>query len=157
MTGVLALATLLASCSHKQIKPDELQVTQLTPSEQKATLENPDLKMVHFALNSSSLSEKARYILKRDASLLQSDRSLKFQIQGFCDERGTVKYNLALGARRAQAVRGDLEKLGVSPDRISIVSFGKADPLDPRENETAFSINRRASFFIGDSSKNASL
>jgi peptidoglycan-associated lipoprotein len=143
--GAIVLPLLLAGCSHRPPKPD------VTPTftEAKQVTAHPELKMVHFALNHSTLSDEARDILRRDADILKSDRNVKFQVQGFCDDRGTEAYNLKLGERRAEAVEHYLEKMGVSPDRISVVSFGKKDPLDTHENESAYSLNRRASFMIG--------
>ena len=153
----LALATVLTGCSHKAINPSDTQTSKPMTPETKAILANPALKMVHFAFNRSNLTEKAKNILRQDASALKEQASLKFQIQGFCDDRGTVQYNLGLGERRAAAVRSYLEKLGVRPDRISIQSFGKADPLDRRENEAAYAINRRANFSINSIANRASL
>jgi len=117
---VLAMILIMAGCSHKIAKPDgEPMLT-----ESKAALSNPELKIVHFALNQSLLSKTAKHILNRDADILKHDSTLKFQIQGFCDDRGTVAYNLVLGKKRAIAVRVYLESLGISADRISILSFG---------------------------------
>ena len=69
-------------------------------------------------------------------------------IEGHCDERGTAEYNLALGERRAVTARAYLVSLGVSADRLRIVSYGKEFPFDAGHDETAFSKNRRAHFVI---------
>jgi len=74
--------------------------------------------------------------------------SAKLTIEGHCDERGTVDYNLALGDKRARAVRDYLASLGVAAERMHTVSLGKERPLDPGNNEQAFAKNRRAHFVV---------
>jgi peptidoglycan-associated lipoprotein len=69
-------------------------------------------------------------------------------IEGHCDERGTVDYNLALGEQRARATRDYLVSLGVAGDRLTTVSYGKERPLDPTSNEAAWARNRRAHFLV---------
>jgi peptidoglycan-associated lipoprotein len=72
----------------------------------------------------------------------------KLVVEGHCDERGTAEYNRALGERRAQAVREELIRLGVSADRISTVSYGKDRPTDMGHDESAWSKNRRCEFVV---------
>ena len=99
---------------------------------------------VYFAYNSSKLSHEARATLSKQAAWLNRYRNTRILIDGNCDERGTREYNLALGARRASAARDYLVSLGVSPSRISTISYGKERPIDGRSNERAWSINRNA-------------
>ena len=73
---------------------------------------------------------------------------MKIQIEGHCDERGTVEYNLALGERRANSAKRYLTSLGIPENRISTISYGKERPLDPGHNEEAWTKNRRAHFVI---------
>jgi peptidoglycan-associated lipoprotein len=120
-------------------------------------MENLNLEMTHFALNSSVLTAAGKAALKQDAAALKSDPHVKIQAQGYCDDRGSVQYNMALGERRAQAVKAYLETLGISSDRIATVSFGKSDPLDPRDNQQAWALNRRASFVVQSSTSNVAL
>jgi peptidoglycan-associated lipoprotein len=87
-------------------------------------------------------------ILKENAALLHKYPKVKIQIEGHCDERGTNEYNLALGERRANSTRNYLISLGISPDRISTISYGEERPLDPGHNEEAWAKNRRAHFVI---------
>ena len=82
--------------------------------------------------------------LSEQAAWLQSYSDVKVQIAGNCDERGTREYNLALGARRANAVKDYLVGLGVDPSRITTISYGKERPIDPRSNEEAWALNRNA-------------
>jgi peptidoglycan-associated lipoprotein len=74
--------------------------------------------------------------------------SLKVQIQGNCDERGSDEYNLALGERRAKAAMDYLVTLGVPAEQLSITSYGKETPVDPGNNEAAWAKNRRDDFAI---------
>ena len=69
-------------------------------------------------------------------------------IEGHCDERGTDEYNLALGDRRANSAKSFLVDLGISPRRLTTISFGEERPLDPRHNEEAWAKNRRCEFVI---------
>jgi peptidoglycan-associated lipoprotein len=83
-------------------------------------------------------------ILRENAALLKKYPNVKVQIEGHCDERGTIEYNLALGERRATSTKNYLVSLGISSDRISTITFGKEKPLDPGHHEEAWAKNRRA-------------
>lgn len=99
---------------------------------------------VYFAYDSYSLTSGARATLAKQAAWLSSWPRTKVLIAGNCDERGTREYNLALGARRAAAVKDYLVGLGVDPSRITTISYGKERPIDPRSMDEAWSINRNA-------------
>jgi len=113
-----------------------------------SSTEGGPLADVRFDLDSAALTDDARAILERHALWLQGRRDARVTIEGHCDERGTVEYNLALGEQRARAVRDYLVSLGVSGDRLRSVSFGKERPLDPAATEEAYSKNRRAHFVV---------
>jgi peptidoglycan-associated lipoprotein len=87
-------------------------------------------------------------ILRENAAFLKKNPKMKIQIEGHCDERGTVEYNLALGERRANNTKRYLVSLGITSDRISTISFGKEMPLDPGHNEEAWAKNRRAHIVV---------
>lgn len=106
------------------------------------------LSDVHFGFNDAKLSEQARATLEKHAEWLQGRRDVKVKIEGHCDERGTVEYNLALGAQRAKAALDYLTRLGVAADRLTPVSFGKEKPLDSGHSEEAWAKNRRAHFAV---------
>lgn len=146
LTALIAGASFisLAGCSHKSIRPEE-QVTS-RPVPQQVHL--PDLELAHFGFNSAILTETGKAAISQDARVLQQDPSLKVEAQGYCDDRGSVQYNQALGERRAFAVKAYLISLGVSGDRVATASFGKSHPLDPRDTEQAWALNRRASFVV---------
>lgn len=103
---------------------------------------------VLFSYDSHLLNEEAKALLERKAAWLDQHPQINFQIEGHCDERGTTVYNLALGERRAHTVKQYLTALGVSPSRMSIISYGEEFPLDPGHTEDAWSRNRRAHFVI---------
>ena len=103
---------------------------------------------VHFAFDSFLLDAEAERILAQKATWLQDNADVSVQIEGHCDERGTSAYNLALGERRANAVQQHLTVLGVDPGRLSTISYGEEQPLDPGHDEAAWSRNRRAHFVV---------
>ncbi len=105
-------------------------------------------ELIHFDFDSYELKPQDREILKEKASILRNREEIDLMIEGHCDERGTEEYNLALGERRARAAYEYLILLGVSPDRLDIISYGEEKPLDPRHNEQAWAKNRRAQFRV---------
>jgi peptidoglycan-associated lipoprotein len=109
---------------------------------------NSPLKPVFFALDSSEIDPAGKVVLDADAPLLKRYPSWIVTIEGHCDERGTAEYNLALGERRAIAARAYLVSLGISADRLRIVSYGKEFPFDPGHEDNAWTKNRRAHFVI---------
>jgi peptidoglycan-associated lipoprotein len=106
------------------------------------------LKPVFFPLDSAELDDTGRAIANSNAAVLKQYASWGITIEGHCDERGTAEYNLALGERRAVAVKTYLSSLGVSPDRIRTVSYGKEFPFDMGHSEDAWAKNRRGHFVI---------
>lgn len=104
---------------------------------------------VHFGFDSYALDEGARRDLESNARTLQDRSDLKITIEGHTDERGTVEYNMALGAERARAVKSALTALGISSSRIDTISYGEEIPLDQGHDEVAWSKNRRAHFSAG--------
>jgi peptidoglycan-associated lipoprotein len=105
-------------------------------------------KPVFFALDSADLDDPGRAVVSGNAALLKKYSAWVITVEGHADERGTAEYNLALGERRAVAVRAYLVSLGVPPDRVRVVSYGKEFPFDPGHDEAAWSKNRRAHFVI---------
>lgn len=108
----------------------------------QADLEETAGHRVFFGYDQYTLTPQAQATLQRQAAWLQQYPESRVQVSGNCDERGTREYNLALGARRAEAVRSYLSSLGVDGSRITTVSFGKERPLDPRSSDDAWSLNR---------------
>lgn len=114
----------------------------------QADLEQSAGHRVFFAFDKYNLTPQAQATLARQAAWLKEYPSTKILIAGNCDERGTREYNLALGARRAEAARAYLVSLGVDGSRITTVSYGKERPIDPRSTEEAWALNRNATTTI---------
>ena len=106
------------------------------------------LKDIYFEFDKYDIRPKDEGVLKENAAWLKKNPNAKVQIEGHCDERGTVEYNLALGERRANYTKKYLVSLGIAPDRISTISYGKERPLDPGHNEEAWAKNRRAHIVV---------
>jgi len=123
-------------------------VAKKTPGIEGEVFESSMLKDIHFDFDKYDIDPADAAILKGIADVLKKYHNVKVQIEGHCDERGTVEYNLALGERRANSTRNYLVSIGVSPERISTISYGKERPLDPAHNEAAWTKNRRAHAII---------
>jgi peptidoglycan-associated lipoprotein len=106
------------------------------------------LKPVFFVVDSSDLDSAGQAVATANAELLRKNVSWKVTIEGHADERGTPEYNLALGERRANAVKAYLVSLGVSADRLTALSYGEEFPFDPGHDEGAWAKNRRAYFQV---------
>jgi len=106
------------------------------------------LKPAFFPLDGDDLDDVAKAAVSANADLMRKYGTWVVTIEGHCDERGTAEYNLALGERRALAVKTYLVSLGISPDRLRTVSYGKEFPFDPGHTEDAWEKNRRAQFVI---------
>ena len=99
---------------------------------------------VFFATNKSVLTTASRDTLRKQAAFMRKKKDLTFTIEGHADERGTREYNLALGERRANAVKDYLMTYGISSNRLSVVSYGKERPVNSGSNPLAWSENRRS-------------
>jgi peptidoglycan-associated lipoprotein len=113
-----------------------------------ASGEGGPLADIYFEYDQSNLTDAARATLAQHATWIKGHSGPRITVEGHCDERGTVEYNLALGDQRAQAARDYLVSLGVPRDRLAAVSLGKERPVDPGHNESAWSKNRRAHFRV---------
>ncbi|MGE4506082.1 MAG: peptidoglycan-associated lipoprotein Pal [Desulfovibrionaceae bacterium] len=169
--AVMCLSLALASCAKKRTEPlppgaTKVEVkedpvdwgqTETRPSgpseselqsQQMAQAVREMGNVIYFEFDSSALTEHSRAVLSSKADILKRYSGLTLVIEGHCDERGTTEYNLALGERRARVAYDYLVILGVSPDRLSIVSFGEERPADAGHTEEAWSKNRRDEFRI---------
>jgi peptidoglycan-associated lipoprotein len=104
------------------------------------------LKTVHFDSDKSVILDTDVPLMQANAAWLAAHTQYKVIIEGYCDERDTIEYNLALGDRRAKAVMAYLVDLGVPANRMTTISYGEENPADPAHNETAWAKNRRAQF-----------
>ena len=106
------------------------------------------LKTIYFAFDKADLSDEARRTLRANADWLKTHASHGVVVQGHCDERGTIEYNLSLGQRRAQTVKDYLGSLGVDGSRVRTVSYGEERPLASGHDESSWAQNRRAEFVV---------
>jgi peptidoglycan-associated lipoprotein len=151
IVSVVAAAALLAACSSTpeggsgQTGGGAAPVTApsgpAAGSQQEFVQEVGD--RIFFGYDSYNLDAQAQQTLRRQAAWLQQYGTYSITVEGHCDERGTREYNLALGERRANAVRNYLVTLGVPSNRVSTVSYGKERPVCTQANESCWSKNRR--------------
>ncbi|MEZ4239213.1 MAG: peptidoglycan-associated lipoprotein Pal [Myxococcota bacterium] len=150
----LLVVALVAASGCKKKPPAEVApvpapaapAAPATPEYVDTLLKN--FNLVYFDTDSSALNEESKAVLEGNVQVLQEHPDVKVQIQGHADERGTEDYNLALGNKRADAVREYLVNAGVSDARLSVLSYGEERPAVSGRNETAWSKNRRAEFVI---------
>jgi peptidoglycan-associated lipoprotein len=160
LIGLLPL--LLASCGHKEVAPEipPEEEIQPPPEEEPAPEPEPepepvikkltesDFKTVYFDFDKYNLVDSAKQALEFDAGILKDNPDMIIKIEGHCDERGTVEYNLSLGDKRANSAKDYLIGLGINADRIQTISYGKSRPAVMGSNEAAWAKNRRAQFRI---------
>ena len=106
------------------------------------------LKDIAFNFDSAALSEEARSMLRTNAEWLKANGTARVQIEGHCDGRGAADYNMALGAKRAQAAMDYLATLGVAATRMSTISYGEEIPVCKDKSESCWAQNRRARFVV---------
>ncbi len=153
---VIGIATLIsvAGCGGNKKKDEGGGVPTAPAADENITLGDSDsgkaggLQTVHFLYDSFTLDDEAKGVLKSNASALKEKGHLKIQIEGHCDQRGGIQYNIALGEKRANGVRRYLEDQGIGADRMTVISFGKEKPVDMGTSDQAYSKNRRANFVI---------
>jgi len=162
--GLVLIVATLNGCHHKKTpppieqKPPETEVTPAPqPQEQpQPVVETPappevkeaDFQTVYFDFDKYNIRNDQKIALENNAAILKNNPAVKIKIEGHCDERGTVEYNLALGDRRANAVKKYLGDFGIALDRIEVISYGKERPAIMGTGEEVWSKNRRAEFRI---------
>jgi peptidoglycan-associated lipoprotein len=172
--GVFLIALFLSGCPKKAPPPSEselggpgggqglgpggIQDRNLAPREPGARTEgrirNPGsdtggpLSDIYFDYDAFDLSTEARNALQSHADWLRNNSATRVEIEGHCDERGTVEYNLALGAKRAKAARDYLVNLGVDANQLSTISYGEELPSCKEATEDCWQQNRRAHFLL---------
>jgi peptidoglycan-associated lipoprotein len=158
-----AFALVLGSVGCQQTAPQEQDSgsdtaggaggTEFTPDrgevEPYETTELPELKTIYFDYDKAAIRADQRASLRTDADAIGSQQDLGVvTLQGNCDERGSEEYNLALGERRAAAVKKYLVDLGIPSSRLRTVSFGEAKPAVPGHTESEWRYNRRVDFAV---------
>lgn len=107
-----------------------------------------DLKDIHFNFDQYDLDSNTKKVLEENATFLKSNPSMRVEIQGHCDERGTNNYNIALGERRAHSTKKYLVAQGVASSRVNIISYGEEKPFCSESNENCWHQNRRVHFMV---------
>jgi len=175
--GVLFLSILVAACGGRSPEPEPTPAPDTRPTvetrdesedrarDEAARREEEERRRreaernrvisllgerVHFDFDRSDIRPDAETVLQRKVSVLREYPGIRLRIEGHADERGSNEYNLALGQRRAEAVRRYLVSYGVGADRFAIISYGEERPLVDASNEDAWAQNRRAEFVITD-------
>ena len=158
---VFAIGAVLAACGGEPPPPPPeepveaiIDTTPEPPPEEPPppppppVLKETQFQTVNFDFDKFNLRPDARAALDANYELLQEFPDAIIKIEGHCDERGTIEYNLSLGEKRAKAVQEYLTGLGVAATRLSVISYGKERPIDPASTEEAWTKNRRAEFRI---------
>lgn len=159
--GLLAIAVINLSCGGKKEVAEEILVdtTPPPPPDTTPVVEEPppppppelresQFETAYFDFDKYNLRSDAKAALDGNYALLTEFSSAIIKLEGHCDERGTIEYNLSLGEKRAKGAQDYLIGLGIEPNRISIISYGKERPVDPDHNETAWAKNRRCEFRV---------
>lgn len=165
LAAAFSASLALSSCSKKGVKKDEIpslaEETVILPtievegSSETITMEEPGIRdsrfeeqeflpAIHFEFDKYNLGEKARKILAGNATLMKRKTGRTFLVEGHCDDRGTIEYNLALGQKRAKEVRDYYIRLGVPADQIGTISYGEENPVCEETTEECWARNRRA-------------
>ncbi len=158
LVALLALALLSNCCPRECVKPVVEQPPPPPeqpppppppppPKEEKVEVKEIILQPIYFDFDKYNLRPGDREILNKNAQVLKENPTVKMRIEGNCDERGTVEYNLALGEKRARAAKDYLVKMGIDPDKITIISYGKEKSMRCRD-DACWSKDRRDDFMI---------
>ncbi|MBI3620944.1 MAG: peptidoglycan-associated lipoprotein Pal [Nitrospirae bacterium] len=166
--GLIAGAWLLTGCPKQPTKTADVSTEQVKPPSaatpkpaETPAIETPAvreqeiagagkvidaLKPVYFDFDKSDIRDDMKPVLQSNAKWLTTNTAVKVQIEGHCDERGTNEYNLALGERRAGAIKRYLSALGVPAGRLSTISYGEERPVCGQHEESCWHLNRRGQF-----------
>jgi len=139
----------MPSTPIRVLEPPKPGTSAAEPGDAKrapATVVQPALRTMYFDFDSAHLTDETKQMLRENAIWLREHPQIEVQVQGHCDERGTVEYNFNLGQRRADAVKVFLVNLGVTADRIHTISYGEERPAVLGHDEEAWRLNRRAEF-----------
>ena len=141
---VVLASVALSACATSKKQTGKITSDVYTGSDTVEYLATGVKDRVFFATNKSTLTTASRDTLRKQAAWMRKKAKLSFSIEGHADERGTREYNLALGERRANAVKDYLMTYGISGDRLSVISYGKERPVNSGSSPLAWSQNRRS-------------
>ena len=141
---VVIASIALSACAVSKKSTGQMQGDVYTGTDTVEYLASGVKDRVFFATNKSSLTSASRETLRKQATFLRKNKKLNVTIEGHADERGTREFNLALGERRANAVKDYLMTYGISGKRMSVISYGKERPVNTESTPLAWSQNRRS-------------
>lgn len=159
VTVALIACAFVVGCKGKQTQTD--QAIETSPTGASADVSSQPLgfdatgsdsgkieglNTVHFGYDKSSLDAGAKKTIAGNVDWMKAHAGSRLQIEGHCDQRGTIEYNVALGERRANAVKAYMVSLGIKADRLSTISYGKEKPISNGDSEADMAKNRRANF-----------
>ena len=144
LLAIVLAGLVLTACATQKRQTGQMQSDVYTGSDTVEYLATGVKDRVFFATNKSTLTTASRDTLRKQAAWMRKKKDLKFTIEGHADERGTREYNLALGERRANAVKDYLMTYGINGSRLSVISYGKERPVNSGSNPLAWSQNRRS-------------
>lgn len=161
LAAIVLFFGMTVSCTDDQKQPEETVEPAATetpatpPPEEEAPAAaavdvNEATQTVYFAFDDYTLDMSSQDSLSKLAEYMKANPSVVIQIEGHCDERGSIEYNLALGQRRAQSVKNYLAQLDIEDSRLTTISYGEEKPAVEGSNEEAWSKNRRAEFVISN-------
>lgn len=150
---MLAATISMSACSKKQTVGEEGNLPSAANADENGQGDSDSgradgLQTVHFGYDTYVLDGEAKTILKSNAQILKDKPSLKVQVEGHCDQRGGIQYNVALGEKRANSAKKFIVDQGIAAARVSVISFGKEKPVDASESESAYAKNRRGNFVV---------
>lgn len=135
--------TMLAKVEPSESTARQIEDIRREQAKEQAASAEAGLRDVFFGYDSWTITEEGRQSLTQDAQWIKANAGSLVKIEGHCDERGTLAYNLVLGEKRAKAVRNYLVELGIGANRLSVVSYGKERPFCNERSESCYQQNRR--------------
>ncbi len=150
LSALVALSLLGNACTDDEKKVEEVVTTDKKANDHEFSVDKDGklefkAEIVYFSFDDASLTPEGMARLDAIAAHMKTTKE-KLKVEGHCDDRGSIEYNLALGQRRAESVRKYLETVGIGADRLQAVSFGSEKPAVTGKGEEAWSKNRRAEF-----------
>ena len=141
---IILAGVALSACATAKKDSGKLQGDVYTGTDTVEFLATGVRDRVFFSTNKSVLTTASRDVLRKQAAFMRKKKDATFSIEGHADERGTREYNLALGEKRANAVKDYLMTYGISGNRLSVISYGKERPVNSGSSPLAWSQNRRS-------------
>jgi peptidoglycan-associated lipoprotein len=151
LSALVVLNLFAVACTNDDKKVEEVVATEKKADDHEFSVDKDGklefkAEIVYFAFDDASLTPEGMARLDAIAAHMKTNTKEKLKVEGHCDDRGSIEYNLALGQRRAESVRKYLETVGIGADRLQAVSFGSEKPAVTGQGEEAWSKNRRAEF-----------